>query len=256
MEHVTFDQGYIQRLANAHHVDLNHLPTKEELDRKTAEQAAQQLKRDKMARYYSYSVWSGNIPLKFSFGNWDIAKQDNPHLAKSLGKKAFVLAKQLENQNFNVAMMGDRGVGKTSLALAMLDHLMSQDHSGMFVSTAELLRMVNDKYEDTSIRSKLINITRSMIEVDVLVLDDFGTEGGMTGNIKPVHKDLQDIMYRVSNARVDFNHNTAKGITIITTNNTKGQLKQMYEGKFIDRVYPDNPEQQLIFDGMKGVRNV
>ena len=30
----------------------------------------------------------------------------------------------------------------------------------------------------------------------------------------------------------------------------------MYEGKFIDRVYPDNPEQQLIFDGMKGVRNV
>jgi hypothetical protein len=64
MERVTFDKRYIQQLANAHHVDLNHLPTKEELDRKTAEQATQQLKRDKMARYYSYSVWSGNIPLK------------------------------------------------------------------------------------------------------------------------------------------------------------------------------------------------
>lgn len=256
MEHVTFDQGYIQRLANAHHVDLNHLPTKEELDRKTAEQAVQQLKRDKMARYYSYSVWSGNIPLKFSFGNWDIAKQDDPKLAKSLGKKAFVLAKQLEQRNFNVAMIGVRGVGKTSLALAMLEYLMGHGHSGMFVSTAELLKMVNDKYDDPSIRLKLINITRSMIEVDVLVLDDFGTEGGMTGNIKPVHKDLQDMMYQVSNARVDFSNNTAKGITIITTNNTKGQLKQMYEGKFIDRVYPDNPDHQLIFDGMKGVRNV
>lgn len=256
MEHVTFDQPYIQRLAKAHHVDLNKLPTKKELDKKTAEQAIQQVKRDKMKRYYKYSVWSGNMPIKFSFSNWDIGEQDNPQLAKSLGKKAFVLSNQLEKQNFNVVMMGERGVGKTSLALAMLDYLMEHGHSGMFISTAELLKMVNDKYDDSSIRPKLINIARSMIEVDVLLLDDFGTEGGMTGNIKPVHKDLQDLMYQVSNARVDFNHNRSRGTTIITTNNTKGQLKQMYEGKFIDRVYPNNPEHQLLFDGMKGVRNV
>lgn len=256
MRAVIFDKGYMQRLAQAHHIDLNHLPTKAELDQRTAERATQQVKQAKIDRYYRYSVFSGDLPIKFTFADWDTAKQPDSELAKALGNKAFVLAKQLEKQNFNIAMMGDRGVGKTSLALAILHDLMSHGRSGMFVSTAELLKLVNDKYADPSISQKLSHIKRSMIEVEVLVLDDFGTEGGMTGNIKPVHKDLQDLMYQVSNARIDFENNTAKGATIITTNNTKSQLKQMYEAKFIDRVYTNDPKHQLIFDGMKGVRNV
>lgn len=256
MQSVSFDAAYIRRLAKAKHVDLDNLPTKEEIDRKFIKMANTRLARQKVRRYYSDSVWSGNIPIRFEFGKWDITKQANPNRAKELGKQAFVLAKQLETQNFNVAMMGDRGVGKTSLALAMMDYLMAKGRSGMFVSTAELLRLVGDKYDDPSIATKLRDIKRSMTEVDVLVLDDFGTEGGMTGNIKPVHKDLQDLMYQVSNARVDFENNQSRGSTIITTNNTKQQLKQMYEGKFIDRVFPNNPEHQLLFEGMKGVRNV
>lgn len=253
---MNFDAAYIRRLAKAKHVDTDNLPTKEEIERKFVEMANSRLARQKMRRYYSDSVWSGNIPIRFEFSKWDIAKQTDPSRAKNLGKQAFVLAKQMEMQNFNVAMMGDRGVGKTSLALAMMDYLMDKGRSGMFVSTAELLRLVGDKYDDSSVAAKLHDIKRSMTEVDVLVLDDFGTEGGMTGNIKPVHKDLQDLMYQVSNARVDFENNQSRGCTIITTNNTKQQLKQMYEGKFIDRVFPNNPKHQLLFEGMKGVRNV
>ncbi|WP_203640051.1 ATP-binding protein [Levilactobacillus wangkuiensis] len=256
MQPVSFDAAYIRRLAKAKHVDMDNLPTKEEIDRKFIETANAKLARQKMRRYYRDSVWSGKIPLRFEFGKWDITKQTDPKRAKELGKQAFVLARQLETQNFNVAMMGDRGVGKTSLALAMMGYLMEHERSGMFVSTAELLRLVGDKYDDPSIAAKLRDIKRSMTEVDVLVLDDFGTEGGMTGNIKPVHKDLQDLMYQVSNARVDFENNQARGVTIMTTNNTKQQLKQMYEGKFIDRVFPNNPAHQLLFEEMKGVRNV
>lgn len=256
MQPVSFDAAYIRRLAKAKHVDMDNLPSKEEIDRKFIEKANAKLARQKMRRYYNDSVWSGNIPIKFEFGKWNIAKQDDPDRAKELGKQVFVLAKQLETQNFNVAMMGDRGVGKTSLALAMVDYLMNKGRSGMFVSTAELLRLVGDKYDDPSIAAKLRDIKRSMTEVDVLVLDDFGTEGGMTGSIKPVHKDLQDLMYQVSNARVDFEKNESRGATIITTNNTKQQLKQMYEGKFIDRVFPSDAAHQLLFEGMKGVRKV
>lgn len=246
----------IQEIIKSKQIDVSHLPTKEELDRQFVKGAMQRLARNKIRGFYKGSVWSGNMPLKFTFKDWDVTKQPNSAKAKALGNQAYLLAKQLKSNDFNVALAGDRGVGKTSLALAMMDYLMNAGRTAMFVSTAELLRMVNDKYTDDGIRGQLESIGSAMKHVDILILDDFGTEGGMTGSIKGVHKDLQDLMYQVSNARVDFENNKARGATIITTNNDIQQLKQMYESKFIDRVYPKNPEHQLLFDKMKGVREV
>ncbi|MBZ2200545.1 MAG: ATP-binding protein [Lentilactobacillus hilgardii] len=246
----------IQKIIETKQIDVNQLPKKEDIDRRFIKMAMTKLARNKIRGFYKASVWSGNMPLKFTFKDWDVTKQPNYTKAKALGNQAYLLAKQLKDNDFNVALAGDRGVGKTSLALAMMDYLMNAGRTVMFVSTAELLRMVNDKYTDNSIRGKLESIGSAMEHVDILILDDFGTEGGMTGSIKPVHKDLQDLMYQVSNARVDFENNKARGATIITTNNSKPQLKKMYESKFIDRVYPKNPDHQLLFDKMEGVRNV
>ncbi|MCT3390354.1 ATP-binding protein [Lentilactobacillus hilgardii] len=246
----------IQRIIQAKQIDVSQLPKKEDIDRQFIKMAMSKLAQNKIRGFYKASVWSGNMPLKFTFKNWDVTKQPNSDKAKALGNQAYLLAKQLKDHDFNVALAGDRGVGKTSLALAMMDYLMKAGRTAMFVSTAELLRMVNDKYTDNSIKAQLEKIGAEMKRVDILILDDFGTEGGMTGSIKPVHKDLQDLMYQVSNARVDFEHNKARGATIITTNNSKPQLKKMYESKFIDRVYPKDPNHQLLFDNMKGVREV
>ncbi|MCT4442155.1 ATP-binding protein, partial [Lactiplantibacillus plantarum] len=109
--------------------------------------------------------------------------------------------------------------------------LMGVGQTAMFVSTAELLRLVNEKYEAPDVRQRLLYVLKDMQNVDVLVLDDFGTEGGKPtekGFYKPVHKDLQTLMYQVANARCDFDHNEVKHITIITTNNTRKQLESMY----------------------------
>lgn len=258
---ISYKHRTLEQIIHEENIDTSNLPSKEELDRQTLENAKLRLAQQKMRRYYSDSVWSGGLPLKFKFDDWQVAMQKNSQRAKDIGKQAYILAKQLENTDFNVVMSGDRGVGKTSLALAMMSYLMSKGRSAMFVSTAELLKLTNDKYDEPGIRARLRNVARSMTEVDVLILDDFGTEGGMKGSIKqgeikPVHKDMQDMMYQVSNARVDFEHNTARGVTIITTNNTKKQLKQMYEAKFIDRIYTDNINHQIMFDNMEGVRSV
>lgn len=246
----------IQEIIKDKHIDVDHLPTKEQRDQWFINMALHKLAYQKVHRFYRASVWSGNKPLHFTFKDWDVSKQPNTAQAKALGNQAYGLAKQLKDHDFNVVLAGDRGVGKTSLALAMMAYLMDAGRNAMFVSTAELLRLVNDKYNDDGIKSRLGDITSAMKRVEILVLDDFGTEGGMTGNVKPVHKDLQDLMYQVSNARVNFEKNEACGATIITTNNNKQQLKQMYESKFIDRVYPKDPDHQLLFDKMEGVRNV
>lgn len=246
----------INRIITDKHIDVNHLPTKEQRDQWFIKMALNKLAYQKVHQFYRASVWSGNKPLRFTFNDWDVTKQVNTAQAKALGNHAYKLAKQLQINDFNVVLAGDRGVGKTSLALAMMSLLMDVGRSVMFVSTAELLRLVNEKYNDDGIKIRLQSITAAMKEVEILVLDDFGTEGGMTGNIKPVHKDLQNMMYQVSNARVNFEKNKSRGATIITTNNNKQELKQMYENKLIDRVYPKNPNHQLLFDKMEGVRNV
>lgn len=257
MPKVYFDPNYIKAIAKQHSVDLDNLPDKDELDKRTSEMATQQAEAAKRNFYFKQSLWSGNQPLEFTFKNWNIELQDNQEQARNLGRRAFKLTKQLQNENFNVAFLGDRGVGKTSLALAMLSSLKAAGKSAVFVSTAELLGLITRRYDDPSLNAKINRIKRSMVEADVLLLDDFGTEGSMTASgIKPVHKDMQDLMYQVANARVDFNNNTVKGITIITTNNTESELEQMYDHKLINRLFPNKADHQLIFEDMKGVRNV
>ena len=254
-----FDPELLAKVIATKHIDPDKLPTKEELDQQTLAKAKQVVKVKHQRYYYAMSVWSGNIPLRFSFDNWDIQKQPNVEQAKKLGNQAFVLAKELNDTPFNVILSGDRGVGKTSLALAIMDQLREAGLTVMFVSTAELLRLVNDKYEAPDVRARLIEITKAMKSVDVLVLDDFGTEGGKPndrGWYKPVHRDLQAMIYQVSNARCDFENNVVMHTTIITTNNTKKQLEDMYDRKTIDRLFSKIKGHQLLFDEMKGVRNV
>ena len=254
-----FDLAKVQAIASAKGIDMDKLPTKEQLDELTLKKAEQAVVLNHQRYYRAMSVWSGNVRLQFKFKYWDVQKQADSVAAKDLGNHAFVLAKQLMTTKFNVLLAGVYGVGKTSLALAIADQLAQSGQTIMFVSTAELLRLVNDKYESPDVRMRLIEITKAMKSVDALILDDFGTEGGKpteNNHYKPVHRDLQTMMYQVANARCDFEHNEVKHSTIVTTNNSRGQLESMYDRKIIDRLLSKVPEHQLLFDKMKGVRNV
>nr|WP_276508939.1 ATP-binding protein [Periweissella fabalis] len=162
----------------------------------------------------------------------------------------------------NVFLIGGKGSGKTSIALAMLA-MLRETKSVMFVNTAELLRLITGRYDYPDFKKRLIDIERAMNEVDVLVLDDFGTEGGIRSDLsnpkdafKQVHKDMQEMLYRVLNARFDMNKNKVARSTIVTTNNLQEQLEMMYDTKIISRLIPKNKEQRLAFNGMQDVRGI
>ncbi|KZU55213.1 ATP-binding protein [Lactiplantibacillus plantarum] len=254
-----FNPAMLSKVIHAKGIDPDKLPTKEELDQLTLEKAENAVRIQHQRHYYRMSVWSGSSPLHFKFSDWDVTMQKNEARARKLGNQAFRLTKELATSPFNVVMSGDRGTGKTSLALAIMDQLMNVGQTAMFVSTAELLRLVNEKYEAPDIRERLTYIAKDMKAVDLLILDDFGTESGQpteNGYYRPVHRDLQAMMYQVANARTNFDSNEVRHATIITTNNRKKDLEAMYDRKTIDRLMTKNPAHQLAFDEMEGVRNV
>ena len=76
-----------------------------------------------------------------------------------------------------------------------------------FLATDEMLELVYHSMDsDSQARNRLQQVVKFAKTADVLVLDDFGTEGGMKGTIRPVHKTMQELMYDINNAR--FGKNT------------------------------------------------
>lgn len=235
-----------------------HIPTAEEhraREREIYYQWSRMNEVNKAKAYLRRSLWPTGIPIEFTFKDWDPSKQANEQAARAIGNRAWKLATQLEQQSFNVVLLGSPGTGKTSLALAMAIKI-NQDSgkSYSFISTSELKRIYDSRFEMGDLRQKISDTLRAMKEVSVLVLDDFGTEGGLVSRInepgyKGVRSDMQDGIYQVANARYQ-----AHMTTIITTNNTNQELIRMYDPKIISRLITKQKEHRIAFNGMEDVR--
>lgn len=231
----------------------------------------QRLKRQKFDHVYKQSLWSGRTPIAFNFSSWDSSKQISKQNAEQLKQKAQQLAQQMltpDDKPFNVMFEGSPGTGKTSLAIAMIDYVRHHGYRWgyikhpdgaekykryvdvLFLATDEMLELVYHSMDgDGQARNQLQQVVKFAKAADVLILDDFGTEGGMKGTIRPVHKTMQELMYDINNARF------GKKYTIITTNNTVEELRVMYNVKLISRLIPTNAEHILNFNGLTDVRS-
>lgn len=231
----------------------------------------QRLKRQKFDHVYKQSLWSGRTPIAFNFSSWDSSKQIGKQNAQQLKQKAQQLAQQMltpDDKPFNVMLEGSPGTGKTSLAIAMIDYIRHHGYRWgytkhpdgaekykryvdvLFLATDEMLELVYHSMDgDGQARNQLQQVVKFAKAADVLILDDFGTEGGMKGTIRPVHKTMQELMYDINNARF------GKKYTIITTNNTVEELRAMYNVKLISRLIPTNGEHTLNFNGLTDVRS-
>lgn len=253
------DKAGLQKLAVEHGVELiTDEEQKREFKEKREEEWHKSVVDDnfqkKMRFFDSISLWSGDEKIEFTFNDWDAAKQKDVQQAKDIGNQCFSLAKKMLTDNFNVMLMGKSGTGKTSLALAMLDAVHKKNKTTMFVSTMAFSLLLKKSFNDKNAKFQVEKVSNAMKRADVLLLDDFGTEGGMDGS--PVYNELQSRLFDIADARIVKDKKTGKRLKsmILTTNNSFKELQQMYNEKILSRLIPHKAEQIVAFKNMEDVR--
>ena len=243
----------------------------EQRDKQMHNKFNRDLQRNKTKAVWNKSLWASG-EIEFTFDDWKPSERENALKAKNLGNKAFKLTKEMLNGHLNVVMSGDAGVGKTSLALAMVDLLRKQNMTVLFVSTVALSQLVSDQYNYTDRKEQLLALTKAMESCDVLILDDLGADGGsaekvMSAGYAGTRKDLQTLMFEVANARYEGTKEerknaNEKGIklikpvheTIITTNNMTDELIRIYGERTVSRLITRDPNHRLAFNDMEDMR--
>lgn len=253
------DKAGLQKLAAEHGVELitdeeQKREFKEKREEEWHKSVVDDIFQKKMRFFDSISLWSGDEKIEFTFNDWDAAKQKDVQQAKDIGNQCFSLAKKMLTDNFNVMLMGKPGTGKTSLALAMLDAVHKKNKTTMFVSTMAFSLLLKKSFNDKNAKFQVEKVSNAMKRADVLLLDDFGTEGGMDGS--PVYNELQSRLFDIADARIVKDKKTGKRLksTILTTNNSFQQLQGMYNEKILSRLIPHESDQIVAFKNMEDVR--
>lgn len=207
----------------------------------------------KYIMFDSLCLWEGKKKLSASFDNWDPNQQSNLTVARNLKGNAANLSKLMKIHPKKIVLFGPPGTGKTMLSLAMMKYLRADGKTTMFVSSTELVALFWRSYKYKDAQDRKEKILDAMESVDVLVIDDLGTEGGVNSD-KPVQRDVQQAINQIATARYDTNSNKVLKSTIVTTNNTPDELSLIYGGKTVSRLLPHNPYYQFNFSELNDIR--
>ena len=105
----------------------------------------------------------------------DFVTYDNDTLEDALSRSR-QMAKQFPVIERGLFFVGDPGVGKTHLAVAILKQvILTRGARGIFYDTRDLLKLIRGTYNDTNKTTEL-DVLRPVMEADLLVLDDLGAE--------------------------------------------------------------------------------
>lgn len=204
------------------------------------------LKHKKGDFLYKGSMYSEKNVLEQSFDDHKPPKgtPERAPYAKSMGIAYNLGSKR---QIFNTMLTGLPGRGKTYLAVSILNYIheiADPRLSCMFVSVAKMssweLRTV--KSDDQTEQDKVNNLEKRCAMVDVLLLDDLGSETMFdTSKGDKVASDFtQKWLFRIAEARIGKS-------TIITTNLSGNELTRIYDGKIVSRLMTSDPDHVVTF---------
>jgi DNA replication protein DnaC len=159
-------------------------------------------------------------------------KQLEKKIAESEDKEEKEALKKelLEVPKFNTIFSGVPGVGKSHLSMAMLQAINKHADpmiSCLFVSTNDLFRLIKSSFGNPDSKYTELNMTTLLSSVDLLVLDDLGSEASFQRKDREAKNYTQSVLFGILNARQR---------TVITTNLNSDDLEDIYNAKIISRL--------------------
>lgn len=157
--------------------------------------------------YYSETPDNnGSVPYKVMSKNYDYCLN---------------YAKTFSKSSKSILMKGDTGLGKTHLSLAIANEVINSGYSVVYVSAPDILSRIEREHFSYEY-SKEQETMQSLLDCDLLILDDLGTEFSTQFSSTAV--------YNLFNARI----NLGKPM-IINTNLTPKELELNYSQRFLSR---------------------
>lgn len=132
----------------------------------------------------------------------------------------------------NILMQGNTGLGKTHLSLAIAGKVIDSGFGVIYTSTPNLLSKIEK--EHFSYNKSTSNTVDYIIDCDLLILDDLGTEFATNFTTTTI--------YNILNSRLLLSKPT-----IISTNLSIKDMEKMYGERFVSRVIGNND--RLLFLG-------
>lgn len=182
-----------------------------------------------------------NAPLERSrFDNFDIGRySDKADKENNVSPKAMMqknleyckrFADEFDGKGSGILMVGNTGLGKTHLSLAIANKLLKKGFCVVYSSATELIRKIRNEQFNTNEEGETMPLVKSC---DLLILDDVGVEKSSDWSIS--------VLYEIINSRQN-----KRAPMIISTNLDFDVLNVRYEDRLFSRMCS---MKVLVFEG-------
>ena len=148
----------------------------------------------------------------------------------------------------NAVLYGQPGAGKSHLAMALMQEVHRTSGQSMaFINISRLFSRLKNSFDDPTeywTKEKALQI---MTSVDLLCIDDLGTESSMGRSGQEATKWAQDVIYDVLENQDRI---------IITTNLSEQEMKRVYDAKIFSRIFANSQNTRFDFTGISDKRLV
>lgn len=176
-----------------------------------------------------------NVNKTHTFENFDYSLYPKDYIIKERGMSAYDnivritehcknFVKNFDSHNDNIFLFGNVGVGKTYLTDCIFNALVNSLHTVIYLTAIEFFTLLeNAKFDNDFKYNSDNNIYNSLLDCDLLIIDDLGTE--MVTNLSLSN------MFHYINDRLLRNKST-----VISSNYEPRALRDTYSERVISRI--------------------